>query len=46
MSQPQHTDGQFRHVGRYALILKWTHDFSNTNRLNGDWGQIAMSWRF
>ncbi len=21
MSQPQHADGQFRHVGRYALIL-------------------------
>lgn len=32
--------------GRYAIILKWTHDFSQTNRLNGDWGQVAMSWRF
>jgi len=32
--------------GRYALILKWTHDVSNTNRLNGDWGQVTMSWRF
>lgn len=32
--------------GRYAVILKWTHDISQTNRLNGDWGQVAMSWRF
>lgn len=32
--------------GRYAVVLKWTHDISNTNRLNGDWGQIAVSWRF
>jgi hypothetical protein len=21
-------------------------DFTNTNRLNRDWGQLAMSWRF
>ena len=32
--------------GRYAVIVKWTHDISQTNRLNGDWGQVAMSWRF
>lgn len=32
--------------GRYSVVLKWTHDFSNTNRFNGDWGQVAMSWRF
>lgn len=32
--------------GRYALILKWLHDVSNTNRLNGDWGMVTMSWRF
>lgn len=32
--------------GRFALILKWTHDISTTNRLSGDWGQIALSWRF
>lgn len=32
--------------GRYAFIAKWLHDFSNTNRLNGDWGSLTMSWRF
>jgi hypothetical protein len=32
--------------GRYAFIAKWQHDFSNTNRLNGDWGSVTMSWRF
>ncbi len=32
--------------GRYSIVLKWVHDISNTNRLNGDWGQVAMSWRF
>ena len=32
--------------GRLAVILKWTHDISQTNRLNGDWGQVALSWRF
>jgi hypothetical protein len=32
--------------GRFVAVLKWTHDVSNTNRLNGDWGQIAVSWRF
>jgi hypothetical protein len=32
--------------GRYAFIAKWLHDFSNTNRLNGDWGSLSMSWRF
>ncbi|HTE38771.1 MAG TPA: transporter [Reyranella sp.] len=32
--------------GRYAFIVKWQHDFSNTNRLNGDWGSVTMSWRF
>ena len=26
--------------------LKWQHDISNTNRLNGDWGSVTMSWRF
>jgi hypothetical protein len=29
-----------------VTVLKWTHDITNTNRLNGDWGQIAVSWRF
>jgi len=29
--------------GRGAVILKWLHDISNTNRLNGDWGQVAIS---
>jgi len=37
---PESTKGQF------VTVLKWTHDISNTNRLNGDWGQIALSWRF
>jgi hypothetical protein len=32
--------------GKFVVVLKWTHDLSNTNRLNGDWGQIALSWRF
>ena len=32
--------------GRFVTVLKWTHDFANTNRLNGDWGQIALSYRF
>jgi len=32
--------------GKFAVVLKWVHDISNTNRLNGDWGQVAMSWRF
>ncbi|HEY4166967.1 MAG TPA: transporter, partial [Reyranella sp.] len=32
--------------GRFVAVLKWTHDITNTNRLNGDWGQIALSWRF
>ncbi len=32
--------------GKFVVVLKWLHDLSNTNRLNGDWGQVAMSWRF
>lgn len=24
--------------GRAAIVVKWPHDISNTNRLNGDWG--------
>jgi hypothetical protein len=32
--------------GRAAIVLKWLHDISNTNRLNGDWGQVAVSYRF
>jgi hypothetical protein len=32
--------------GRGAIVLKWLHDISNTNRLNGDWGQVAISYRF
>ena len=32
--------------GRGAIVLKWLHDISNTNRLNGDWGQLAISYRF
>lgn len=32
--------------GRGAVVLKWLHDISNTNRLNGDWGQVAISYRF
>ena len=32
--------------GRAAIVLKWLHDISNTNRLNGDWGQVATSYRF
>jgi len=32
--------------GRGAVILKWLHDISQTNRLNGDWGQVAISWKF
>jgi hypothetical protein len=31
---------------RGAIVLKWLHDISNTNRLNGDWGQVALSYRF
>lgn len=27
--------------GRAAIVLKWLHDISNTNRLNGDWAR----WR-
>jgi len=37
---PESTKGQF------VTVLKWTHDISNTNRLNGDWGQVAISYRF
>jgi hypothetical protein len=32
--------------GRAAIVLKWLHDIGNTNRLNGDWGQVAISYRF
>jgi len=32
--------------GRAAMVLKWLYDISNTNRLNGDWGQVAISYRF
>jgi hypothetical protein len=32
--------------GRGAVVLKWLHDISNTNRLNGDWAQVALSYRF
>lgn len=32
--------------GKFVVIAKWTHDFTNTNRLNGDWGQITMSMSF
>ncbi len=32
--------------GRGAIVLKWLHDISNSNRLNGDWGQVAISYRF
>jgi len=32
--------------GKFVAVLKWTHDITDTNRLNGDWGQIAVSWRF
>lgn len=32
--------------GRASIVLKWLHDVSNTNRLNGDWGQVALSYRF
>lgn len=32
--------------GRAAIVVKWLHDISNTNRLNGDWGQVAVSYRF
>jgi hypothetical protein len=32
--------------GRASIVLKWLHDISNTNRLNGDWGQVAVSYRF
>jgi hypothetical protein len=32
--------------GKFVVVLKWLHDLSNTNRLNGDWGQVAVSWRF
>ena len=32
--------------GKSAIVLKWLHDISNTNRLNGDWGQVAISFRF
>lgn len=32
--------------GRGAVIAKWLHDVSNTNRLNGDWGQVTLSYKF
>jgi len=32
--------------GKFVVVLKWVHDRSNTNRLNGDCGQVTMSWRF
>jgi hypothetical protein len=32
--------------GKFVVVLKWVHDISNTNRLNGDWGQVALSWKF
>ena len=32
--------------GKSAIVLKWVHDISQTNRLNGDWGQVSMSFRF
>lgn len=32
--------------GRGVIVLKWLHDISTTNRLNGDWGQVALSYRF
>jgi hypothetical protein len=32
--------------GKFSAVLEWLHDVSNTNRLNGDWGQIAVSWKF
>jgi len=32
--------------GRAAIVLKWLHDITNVNRLNGDWGQVAISYRF
>jgi len=32
--------------GKFVVVLKWVHDISNTHGLNGDWGQLAMSWRF
>jgi len=32
--------------GRYAVVVKWLHDISETNRLNGEWGQVTMSYRF
>jgi hypothetical protein len=32
--------------GKFSVVLKWLHDLSNANRLNGDWGQVAVSWRF
>jgi hypothetical protein len=32
--------------GKASIILKYLHDVSNTNRLQGDWGQVAFSYRF
>jgi hypothetical protein len=32
--------------GRFALVLKWTHDFAATHTTKGDWGQVSLSWRF
>jgi hypothetical protein len=32
--------------GKFVVVLKWLHDITNTNRLNGDWGQVAVSWKF
>jgi hypothetical protein len=32
--------------GKSAIVLKWVHDISQANRLNGDWGQVSMSFRF
>lgn len=32
--------------GKAAVILKYLRDVSNTNRLQGDWGQITFSYRF
>jgi hypothetical protein len=32
--------------GKSAIVLKWLHDISQTNRLNGDWGMVQMSFRF
>lgn len=32
--------------GRASIVLKRLHDVSNVNRLNGDRGQVAVSYRF